>query len=143
MNQTMMIWAVAAMLLIAAELVLPEIFLLWLGIAAGAMFFVVWAVPGLAPMWQAVGFVLLSFVSIGVYVKFIRGRLAAPDRPMLNKRGEQLVGRVLPLHEAIVNGQGRVKFGDALWTVEGPDLPAGTSVRVVGASSMTLQVVPN
>jgi membrane protein implicated in regulation of membrane protease activity len=143
MSKTMMVWAVAAMLLIAAETLLPEIFLLWLGIAAGAMFFIVWAFPGTPPLWQAVAFVALSLVSIGVYVKLIRGRHVAPDQPLLNKRGDQLVGRVLPLHEAIVNGQGRVKFGDALWTVEGPDLPAGTSVRVVGASSMTLRVEQN
>jgi membrane protein implicated in regulation of membrane protease activity len=143
MTQAMMIWAVAALLLIAAELLLPEIFLLWLGIAAAAVFFIVWAVPGLPPLGQAVAFVLLSFVSIGVYIKFVRGRHVRPDQPMLNKRGEQLVGRVLPLHEAIVNGQGRVKFGDALWTVEGPDMPAGTSVRVVGATSMTLRVEAN
>ena len=142
MSKAMMVWAVAAMLLIAAETLLPEIFLLWLGIAAGAMFFIVWAFPGVAPLWQAVAFVALSFVSIGVYVKLIRGRHVAPDQPLLNKRGEQLVGRVLPLHEAIVNGQGRVKFGDALWTVEGPELPAGHQVRIVGASSMVLRVEP-
>ena len=140
MSKTMMVWAVAAMLLIAAETLLPEIFLLWLGIAAGAMFFIVWAFPGTPPLWQAVAFVALSLVSIGVYVKLIRGRHVAPDQPLLNKRGDQLVGRVLPLHEAIVNGQGRVKLGDALWTVEGPELPAGHQVRIVGASSMVLRV---
>ena len=136
----MMIWAAAALLLMAAELLLPEIFLLWLGIAAGAVFFIVWAFPGISPLGQAAAFVVLAIVSVGIYIKFIRGRHVAPDQPLLNKRGEQLVGKVLPLHEAIVNGQGRVKFGDALWTVEGADMPAGTSVRVVGASSMTLRV---
>lgn len=136
----MMIWAAAALLLMSAELLLPEIFLLWLGIAAGAVFFIVWAFPGLSPLGQAMAFVVLAIVSVGVYIKFVRGRHVAPDQPLLNKRGEQLIGKVLPLHEAIVNGQGRVKFGDALWTVEGRDMPAGTSVRVVGASSMTLRV---
>ena len=142
MSQAMMVWAIAALLLVAAETMAPGIFLLWLGLAAGAMFFVVWAVPGMSPLWQAVAFVLLSFVSIGIYIRFVRGRHDAPDHPQLNKRGEQLVGRVLPLHEAIVNGQGRVKLGDALWTVEGPELPAGSQVRVVGATTMTLKVEP-
>ena len=138
----MMVWLVAAMLLIAAETLLPEIFLLWLGIAAAAVFFIVWAFPGTPPLWQAVAFVVLSVVSIGVYIRFVRGRLVASDQPMLNKRGEQLVGKVLPLHEPIVNGHGRVKLGDALWTVEGPELSAGTLVRIVGAQSMTLKVEP-
>jgi membrane protein implicated in regulation of membrane protease activity len=136
----MMVWAIAALLLMAAELLLPEIFLLWLGIAAAAVFVLVWAIPGLPAVGQAVAFVLFSLISVGVYIKFIRGARVTTDQPLLNKRGEQLIGKVLPLQEAIVNGQGRVKFGDALWTVEGTDLPAGTSVRVVGASSMTLKV---
>jgi membrane protein implicated in regulation of membrane protease activity len=143
MSHAMMLWAVAALLLIAAETMAPGIFLLWLGLAAGVMFFIVWLVPGLDPMWQAVAFVVLSLLSIVLYVRFVRGREAAPDQPLLNKRGEQLVGRVLSLHEPIVNGVGKVKLGDALWTVEGPDLTAGTSVRVVGATSMTLKVAPN
>ena len=140
MSREMMVWAIAALGLMAAELLLPEIFLLWLGIAAAAMFFVVWAVPELAPVWQAVGFVLFSFLSVGAYVKFIRNKRVETSQPLLNKRGEQMVGRVLPLHEPIVNGHGRVKLGDALWTVEGPDLPAGHSVRIVGVDSMTLKV---
>ena len=129
MSNAMMVWLVAAMLLIAAETLLPEIFLLWLGIAAAVVFFIVWAFPGTPPMWQAIAFVVLSVVSIGVYVKFIRGRLVTPDQPLLIKRGEQLVGKV--------------KLGDALWTVEGPDLPVATLVKVVGATSMTLKVAPN
>ncbi|MGH8029003.1 MAG: NfeD family protein [Arenimonas sp.] len=140
MSQAMMIWAIVALLLVAAETLAPGIFLLWLGIAAGAMFFVIWALPGLGPLWQAVAFVALSFVSVGIYIRFVRGTHAKSDQPLLNKRGEQLIGRVLPLHEAIVSGTGRVKLGDALWTVEGPDLPAGTSVKVIGASTMTLRV---
>jgi membrane protein implicated in regulation of membrane protease activity len=143
MSNAMMLWGIAALLLIAAETLAPGIFLLWLGLAAGAMFVIVWLVPGLDPAWQAVAFVLLSLLSIGLYVKFVRGRQAAPDQPLLNKRGEQLIGKVLPLHEAIVNGHGRVKVGDALWTVEGPDLPVGTQVRVIGATSMTLKVAAN
>ena len=143
MSKTMIAWAIVAMVLIAAETLLPEIFLLWLGIAAAAMVVVLYFFPGLEPIWQALAFGLLSFVSIFVYVKFVRDRHVPPDQPMLNKRGEQLIGRVLPLHEAIVNGTGRVKFGDALWTVEGPDLPAGTSVKVIGATSMTLRVEAN
>ena len=142
MTREMMVWAIAALLLMAAETLLPEIFLLWLGIAAGAMFCVVWLVPGLAPLLQAVGFVVLSFVSIGAYIRFIRNKRVVSTQPLLNKRGEQMIGRVLPLHEPIVNGQGRVKLGDALWTVEGPDLPAGQQVRIVGVDSMTLKVQP-
>jgi membrane protein implicated in regulation of membrane protease activity len=140
MSHAMIVWAVAALVLIAAEATAPGLFLLWLGLAAGAMFFVVWLLPGLSPLWQAVLFAALSLVSIGVWIRLFKGRRVTTDQPRLNRRGEQLIGQVLPLHEAIVNGKGRVKWGDALWTVEGPDMPAGSNVRVIGAHSMSLTV---
>jgi membrane protein implicated in regulation of membrane protease activity len=143
MSHAMVVWAIAALLLVAAEAMAPGLFLLWIGLAAGAMFFLVWALPGLSPLAQAVAFAVFSGISIGVWIRVFRGRRVATDQPRLNKRGEQLIGQVLPLHEAIVNGKGRVKWGDALWTVEGPELAAGSMVRVVGAHSMSLTVVPS
>jgi membrane protein implicated in regulation of membrane protease activity len=47
---------------------------------------------------------------------------------------------VVPLEQGIVNGSGRVQIADAFWDVSGPDLPAGTVVRVVAAHGMTLVV---
>jgi membrane protein implicated in regulation of membrane protease activity len=133
-------WACAALLLIAAETFVPGAFLLWLGLAAAAMLVIVLIVPGIAMLWQVLLFVLLSFVSIGVFVRFFRGKTRSSDQPLLNRKGEQLVGRDFPLYEAIINGRGRIKMGDALWTVEGPDLPVGTQVRVIAVDSMILKV---
>jgi len=125
----------------AAEAVAPGVFLLWLGFAAAVMFLAMLLVPDLAPVWQAAAFIVLSFVSIGVYVKYFRGREKPSDQPLLNRRGAQLVGQVFPLEQAIVDGRGRLKIGDAFWAAEGPDLPQGTRVRVTGADNMSLQVV--
>jgi membrane protein implicated in regulation of membrane protease activity len=36
------------------------------------------------------------------------------------------------LAEPIVNGQGRVRIDDTNWRLTGPDLPAGTRVKVIG-----------
>ena len=41
---------------------------------------------------------------------------------------------------AIVNGQGKARVGDSLWLAEGPDLPAGAPVEVVGVDGSTLKV---
>ena len=135
-------WACLALLLIAAEVLAPGVFLLWLGVAAAAVFAIVLLVPGVPPLVQAIAFVLLSFGLIAVYRHFFRHSDKQSDQPLLNRKAEQLIGKVLPLHQAIVNGQGRVKLGDALWTVEGPDLPQGAQVRVIGATSMVLKVDP-
>jgi membrane protein implicated in regulation of membrane protease activity len=142
MRNEAIFWACLALLLIAAEVLAPGVFMLWLGVAAAAVFAIVLLIPGIPPLVQAIAFVLLSFGLIAVYRQFFRHSDKQSDQPLLNRKAEQLIGKVLPLHQAIVNGQGRVKLGDALWTVEGPDLPQGTQVRVIGATSMTLKVDP-
>ena len=134
-------WAVAALLLFAAEVLAPGAFMLWLGLAAAVTFVIVLLLP--MPLLAQVGlFVVLGLVSIQVYRTWFRGRGTRSDQPLLNRRVAQLVGRVVPLERAIVNSRGRVQIADALWDVEGPDLPAGAAVRIVGAEGMTLRVEP-
>jgi len=134
-------WACMALLLIAAEVLMPGVFMLWLGIAAGVVFAVVLLVPGIPPPWQALGFIVLSFATIFIYRRFFGQLDEQSDQPLLNRKAEQFVGKIFILDTAIVNGNGRIKMGDALWTVTGPELPAGARVRVVAADSMILTVV--
>ena len=133
-------WAAVTLLLFAAEAMAPGAFMLWLGFAAAAVFLGVLVVPGIPLLVQVGAFVVLSFVSIQVYRKWFRGREPQSDKPALNRRTAALVGQVVVLHDAIANGRGRVQIADAYWTVAGPDLPAGTTVRITGADGMTLEV---
>ena len=132
-------WAAIALLLFAAETLAPGAFMLWLGFAAAAVVVLVllFDLPLLA---QAVAFVVLSFASIQIYRTRFRGRERVSDRPTLNRRTDALVGRVVPLEQAIVSGRGRVQIADAYWDVSGPELPVGAPVRIVGADGMLLQV---
>ncbi|MFD0739274.1 NfeD family protein [Lysobacter koreensis] len=139
-NWESMTWAAVALLLFAAETLAPGAFMLWLGLAASVVFVAVLLVPGLSVLTQVAAFVVLSFISIQVYRTWFRGRERKSDQPSLNRRADQLVGRVVPLEQAIVNGQGRVQIADAYWDVRGPDLPAGTAVRIVATDGMALQV---
>lgn len=140
MRTELIVWGGLALLLIAAESLIPGVFLLWLGLAAAAVFVGLLLVPGVEPIWQAVAFVLLAFGAIAAYVKFFRDKEQPSDQPLLNRRGQQLVGQVFVLDQAIVDGRGRLKIGDAFWTAEGEDLPQGTRVRIVSADNMSLQV---
>ncbi len=135
-------WAALALLLFAAEALAPGAFMLWLGFAAAALFIGVLLVPGIPMLAQAAAFVVLGFVSVQVYRTWFRGRGRESDQPALNRRSAALVGRVLPLERAIVDGRGRVQIADAYWDVTGPELPAGAHVRIVGGDAMTLQVEP-
>ena len=133
-------WAAIALLLFAAEAMAPGAFMLWLGFAAVAMALVVLVAPGLGWLAQAVLFSVLALISVAVYRRWFRGRGRQSDKPLLNRRAEQLVGSVAVLDQAIEGGRGRVKIDDAFWTVEGPDLPVGMRVRVVAVNGMTLKV---
>ena len=133
-------WAAVALLLMAAETLAPGAFMLWMGFAAAAMFLGVLLVPGIPVLAQVAAFVVLSFVSIQVYRRWFRKSGRQSDQPLLNRRAAQTIGLVAPLDQAITGGRGRIKLGDAFWAVEGPDLPAGTPVRVVAVDGMTLKV---
>ena len=134
-------WWLLALVLIAAEMLAPGYFLLWIGIAAGVMGLVTLVMPGLPALAQAVLFGVLAIAACLVYWKYIRPVAEQRnDQPLLNKRGAQLIGRRFVLAEAIVNGRGKVKVGDSEWLAEGPDLPAGSEVEVVAVDGASLTV---
>ncbi len=133
-------WGALTLLLFAAESLAPGAFMLWMGFAAAAVFLAVLVFPDISLLLQIGAFVVLSFVSIQVYRTWFRNRGRTSDQPLLNRRAEQLIGRMVTLDQPIHGGRGRAKVDDAFWVVGGPDLPAGSTVRIVGVDGMTLLV---
>lgn len=136
-------WIVLGAILLGLEVFAPGVYLLWIGVAAlltGALSFQI----GDAVWWgwpaQVVVFLVLSLASV------LAGRYAfgsdkgESDQPLLNQRERQLIGQISTLEEPIRDGHGRVRLGDTLWLATGPDLAAGTRVRVVGAEGTALKV---
>ncbi|WP_305805666.1 NfeD family protein [Stenotrophomonas sp. YIM B06876] len=140
MRVEVVVWGALALLLFAAEAVAPGAFMLWMGFAAALVFVGVWLVAGISVLLQVVAFVVLSFASIQVYRTWFRPHARASELPLLNRRAEQLVGRVFVLELPIVEGRGRIRVGDAFWDVSGPDLAAGVQVRVIAVDGMVLKV---
>lgn len=136
-------WFIAGLVLLLLEVFAPGAFLLWFGIAALVVGSAVWLLPMLPWQVQIIAFALLSIGALVGYRAW-RKRRPAPqvDQPLLNKRVEQMIGRVFTLDQAIVDGRGKVKVGDALWTVVGKDLAVGSKVRVIGAREQMLEVEP-
>ncbi len=89
---------------------------------------------------QVVAFLALSLASAYVGTRIVRSRNGETDQPLLNRRGEQMIGRTATLSEPIREGRGRIQLGDTLWRVSGPDLPVGARVRVTGASETDLEL---
>jgi membrane protein implicated in regulation of membrane protease activity len=54
--------------------------------------------------------------------------------------GERYIGQVLTLQDGIRDGAGRMKLGNRRWALRGPNVPAGTRVRVTGVDGSVLIV---
>jgi membrane protein implicated in regulation of membrane protease activity len=133
-------WMAFGLLLAAVETVVPGAFFLWLGIAAIVTGFVKLVIPGMGWEGQFSVFAVFAVVSTILWLVWWRRRPIDTDKPELNLRGEQMVGRVVTLDEALVNGEGSAKFGDTVWRVRGAEYVKGTRVKVVGAEGTVLLV---
>ena len=60
-----------------------------------------------------------------------------------NNPAAGMVGRFAVVEQAIVGGRGRVTMGGTTWSAQGPDLPAGTRVKITGARETVLVVEPD
>lgn len=138
-------WVVLGFVLLALEIAIPGVFLLWIGIAAlvtGALSLLIWDFGLWTWQAQTITFLILSLVSAYAGKRIARNRETETDQPLLNQRSEQMIGRTATLAEPILEGRGRIRLGDTLWRVNGPDLPKGTRVRVTRVAGSELFVEP-
>ena len=133
-------WLVFGLLLMGLELMLPGVFLFWLGLAAllvGLLSFVI------APSWQLqlLMFAVFAAAAVPVWRRVARSNSGVSNsNPFLNKRAEAMIGRVFTLEKPIIDGAGTVRIDDTVWRVAGPDTPAGSRVRIVHADGASLTV---
>ena len=133
-------WWILAGLLLILELTAPAFFFLWLGIAAASVGLILLVFPSIGIETQLILFAIASIVSVVAWRKYRESRPLITDQPNLNRRGHQYIGRTFSLKDPIVNGVGKVTVDDSTWKVKGPDLPAGTHIRVSGVDGVIFQV---
>jgi membrane protein implicated in regulation of membrane protease activity len=134
-------WIALGLLLAGLEMVVPGVYLIWLAVAAlatGALAFVFdFGVP-----LQVVDFVFLSLIAVFTARRMFGETPIPSDDPLLNNRMGRLVGQTGVVTVAIEHGEGRIHQGDSDWTARGPELAAGTRVRITGFDGGTLIVEP-
>ena len=138
------IWMVLGLVLLALEIFMPGVFLLWIGIAAlvvGAISLMPWQAEFWVWQVQVIVFLALALISAYAGRRIMSSSTDETDLPLLNRRREQLFGRIATLAEPISNGRGRIQLDDTVWRVKGPDLPSGTRVRVAGIDSAGLELL--
>lgn len=133
-------WLAFGTLLLILEVFGAGGYLLWIGVAAASVGVLTYLMPGLPWALQFILFGVLSVLTAVFWWRRQRTAAKPSDQPGLNRRGSELLGRQFVLHEAISGGRGKIKAGDSLWLVTGPDLPAGSTVRVIGQDGVLLRV---
>jgi membrane protein implicated in regulation of membrane protease activity len=135
-------WLAFGVALMVLEILAPSTFFLWMGLAAMAVGGLLWLMPGMGWEMQVILFAVLTVIAIGLGRRYVKKHPIETDRPTLNVRGAQSLGRILTLDQPIVNGVGRARMDDTIWKVLGPDLPAGTRIEVIGVEGISLRVKP-
>lgn len=139
-------WWILGLVLLGLEILVPGVFLLWVGLAAivvGALSFALWETAAWTWQVQLLVFAVLAVAAVIIGRKVLaRSGGDASDQPLLNRRVDSLVGRTATLEEPIRNGRGRIRLDDTIWVVRGPDLAAGTDVRVTAIVDGDLTVTP-
>lgn len=122
-------WFVLGLVLLGLEILAPGTIFLWFGLSA--------LVVGLMSLvfdfaWQidVTVFLVLSLVSLLIGRRMMVRLASEKGDPGLNQRGSRYIGREFTLVTPLNEGSGNLSIDDTIWRITGPDLPAGTKVRI-------------
>jgi len=134
------LWWSIGVVLLAGEMLIPGVYLLWIGLAAAITGVFAWSAPGLEFEGHGLIFAVLATISIYVGNRFFYQRASTIDDSQVNDRGKSFIGRQFLVVETIKNGQGHVQVGDSRWMARGPDMPKGTMANVTSVDGTVLVV---
>ena len=134
-------WLAIGLILAAAEMAIPGLFLIWLAGAALITGVLAWLLPIGLPL-QIVIIAILAIVGVFTGRNSLRSNPVGEVHPKMNRRGARLEGETAVVTQAIEGGSGRVRHGDSEWLARGPDTAPGTRVRIIGSDGAVLLVEP-
>ncbi|MGV8948575.1 MAG: NfeD family protein [Candidatus Paracaedibacter sp.] len=134
-------WVILGFSMVALEVMIPGAFFIWIGIAA----LILGGTTFLFPLMSLTGQLLLFGVVAPLVTvlgrKVVRLQDDGGAPATLNRRGQQFVGQTIVLDVPILNGRAHVTVADSKWSIQGPDLPAGSVVKVIGVDGNVLVVI--
>ena len=133
------LWMIAGVLLLAAEMLAPGVFLVFVGaaaIATGAFTLLF----GLGLPAQLALFAIYAILAVLIGRKVYDRSVPTDIDPLLNDRAARLVGKSVTVVESVDSHGGRVRVGDSEWSARGGPAAAGEHVRVTGVDGKCLTV---
>lgn len=122
-------WVVLGLILLGLEIIAPGTVFLWFGISAIAVGIVA-LLFGFSWQVHVALFLVLSLVTLLIGRKLMQRLASETGDPGLNRRGSRYVGREFTLATPLSDGNGKLAIDDTIWRISGPDLPAGTKIRI-------------
>jgi hypothetical protein len=133
------LWMIGGVLLLAAEILVPGVFLVWIGIAA--------VVTGVFALLFGIGlagqlglFALYSVLAVMVGRRAYAVKGVEQLDPSLNNPSVRLIGRRVVVVQAVDEDEGRVRVGDSEWSARGGPAEPGERVLITGVEGNCLIV---
>ena len=109
----------------------------WLGIGMGFTGLLLLLNPDGLWRWQ---FPIIALIVLAA--PYFADIISTLKKPFTEYPGKQLIGQVVTLDEAIVDGKSEIRLDNQTWYLSGNDTPAGTQVRIIALSDRTLYITP-
>jgi membrane protein implicated in regulation of membrane protease activity len=133
------LWMIAGALLAIAEMLVPGVFLIWIGAAAALTGVLALLLP-IGVIAQFLIFAVASVAAIYAGRNYLSRNPIVSADPLLNDKSARLVGSIVTAVEPVDALQGRVKVGDGVWSARGAEAAIGDRLRVVGSEGVVLVV---
>jgi len=133
-------WWILAIVCLSIEIFAPGAVFIWFSASATVLGAILFLFPDLSWQWQITLFGALSVLSIFGWRLYRQKNPEVDAHPALNKRGEELIGRVFTLNTPIRDNYGKINVDDTMWKVYGIDCEAGQKVKVTSLNGTVLNV---
>jgi len=144
MLESMWVWGVIGLVLLALEMVTVTFYVMWFGVAAIILAVLTWLMPGMSVAVQLFLFAILSIGSLFVWRTYYKK--TSSDSRIGQAQGEE-IGRVGIIIEPVSATQnGRIQFsqgvmGSREWAaVANEAIEAGTQAEVIAVEGNSLRV---
>lgn len=125
-------WIIAGTLLMGLEILVPGVFVLWIGLGALVVGIVLALFPEASLAWQLVLFAVAMLASIGTgFLIQRRGHSASDAANALNQERNAMCGNSYAAIDDFSGGRGRIRVGDGSYAAVSDDaVRAGEIVTV-------------
>lgn len=134
-------WLIGGLIVAGLEILVPGVFLLWIGLGAMIVGLFLVVLPDLSLSAQLLLFAVTMLASIGLGFVLQRRSGHSAGAEAINQELRALVGRRCEAATDFVGGRGRIRLGDTTYGAESAeDIKAGQMVIVFAITNGMLMV---